>query len=284
MKGFSDVTVSNEQYKQIQEQIVITARRTLVGRKVIGVAPPAGLGVQTFTYDKLTELADAGMAFEFFESQDAPAQTRTNVPVPILQRDFKLHERDVLSSHRYGTPLDTMAINSAAYKVAYLEDTLILKGSDAPDISGLYDGAGNSETTSKDFATFGNATDKVEAAIALLTADNIEPPYNMVLNVLQATQLKASISSTGVRELPIIIDLLGGGEVIQTNAQTVATGMLLAANGRERGMFEYRLAQDFTSDLEKIAIASGGGWKGKVFVAGVPIIYDSDAICTLTNI
>ena len=285
MKGFgADATVTEEQYRQIQAAVVETARRTLIGRQIIGVAPPAGLGVQQFSFDKLTDVADADLAYKFKQSFDNVDLQRTNVNVPILQRDFKIEHRDLLSSRNSGTPLDISAARSAAYKVALLEDQLILKGHTNYSIEGLYDGAGNAEATSKDFATFGNPTDKIELAKTVLQADDIMGPYHLVLNPAQKIQLEASLSSTGVRELPTIEALLEGGMIFSSNTQTAATGMMLSAEGQSRGQFEYKLSSDFDTAIELIPLTKDGGLEGKVYVAGVPVIKDANAICTLTNI
>jgi uncharacterized linocin/CFP29 family protein len=293
MNTFKDAIVTTEQYKFIKQGIVNAARMSLSARNLIGIRrPPLGLGVQTFSHDELTEMGTAMLSYNFVEQLEGTNLTRTNTNIPIHQEDFFIGERDLLASQRTGVPLPTQAVDVATYSVAKSENELILVGSTAgspgPAVNGLYNSAGNDFSTTADFATFGKPTTAVEGAMALLLADNIEPPYHLVLNPTQYAQLKGSISSTGIHEMPIVQDMLndmgGGGQVWTSSHMAAGTGMMLPVNGAQKGFFEYVLAHDLDSVLSRKSIADQGGLKGKVFVAGVPIIYDSNAICKLSVI
>ena len=293
MNTFQDAIVTTEQYRVIKEGIVVAARMTMNARNLIGVRrPPLGLGTQTFSYDTLTEMGTAMLSYNFVEQLDATNLTRSSVNIPIHQEDFFIQERDLLASQKSGVPLPTQGVDAATYTVAKSENELILKGSTAgapgPAINGLYNSAGNDFSTTADFDTFGKPSTAVEGGMALLMADNIDPPYHLVLNPTQYAQLKGSISSTGIHELPIVLDMLndmgGGGRVWTSSHMTAGTGMMLPVNGAQKGFFEYVLAHDLDSVLNRRSIAEQGGIKGKVFVAGVPVIYDTNAICKLSVI
>ena len=98
------------------------------------------------------------------------------------------------------------------------------------------------------------------------------------------TELQASQSSTGIREMPVVESLLGGGRIYEEPSMTAATGMLIAANGMQRGMYEYILARDLTISTKRYEEAEQGGLKGKITTVGVPVVYDTNSICSLTGI
>jgi uncharacterized linocin/CFP29 family protein len=125
----TDSPISEEQYKLLDEKVYFAARKIVVGRRLLPIYGPLGLGVQQVSHDVLTEMADAIINFVFqTESKDVINLTRTNLKVPVLSKEFEIDRRDIESSRRYGTPLDLSAAGSAAYKVAILEDDLIISG------------------------------------------------------------------------------------------------------------------------------------------------------------
>jgi uncharacterized linocin/CFP29 family protein len=281
-----DSPISEEQYKLLDSKVYAAARKILIGRQLIPFYGPLGLGVQQVSHDVLTEMADAIMSFVFqTESQDIINLTRTNLKVPVLSKEFEIDRRDIESSRRYGTPLDLSAAGSAAYKVALLEDDLIINGYAADgtnlDINGLYNAAGNDYSTTKDFGTAGNALAAVAGAMDLLMADSIFPPYNMVLNPTQFMEAKAHELSTGSGriELDVVKELIGGN-IFATPTMAAAKGMLLATPNDM--FFDLAVAQDLTTETE--ILPKTKNLYGRVFECVVPRIKDSNAICKLSSI
>ena len=277
-------TLTTEQYRQVKTEVVVAARRANVARKLMAVRGPMGLGVQQYSYDTLTELSEALKSY-IFEDRDTdnPNLTRTNVDIPILQKSFELQRRDVESSKRFGTQLNTAAATSAAYRVAYAENELALigwaKDGSTYDIDGLYEAAGNTYGGS-DFGTAGNALDAVAGGMGVLLADNIAPPYNLVLHPTQYSELAASVLSNGDREITHVKEMLGGGDIFTTPYITAGTGMMLAMP--EARFFELIVAQDLTVETETLPKTKN--IFGRVFEAVAPVVYDSNAISTLTGI
>jgi len=302
MNGFRDAITTTEQYEFIRQQIHIAARAKLWARDLIGVKrPPLGWGKSVFRYDVASEFSTAQIAYGLVEQLDQPKLTRTSVDIPVIQHGFDLDDRDVAASMTAGQSLQSNAVEKASRKVAELENALILVGTTAgapgPAINGLYNSAGNDFSTTADFGTFGKPTVAVEGAMNLLLNDNIEPPYHMVLNPTQYAELKGSISSTGVHELPIIEDMLndGGGSggpsigpdrgrIWQSATMAASDGMLLPVDGSNLGFFELVIEKDLDVDLWNRPIADGGGLKGKVFESLIPIIYETNAICKISDI
>jgi len=277
-----------ETYMKIKEGIVKNARKHSIARQIIGVRPlNAGVGLQQWTYDTLTEVSDAQITYAFTETgEDVADFGRSHVPIPVIHKEFRIGYRDIVAAQRGGYPLQASTADSASYKVMLQENAMLLNGYSADgstyDIKGLYQSAGNSESTSKDFGTPGNAMAKVQLAITELIADDIYGPYNLVLNPTQFMELAVSVlgSGAGDREINMVRELLEGGQIYSTPFQTVDTGMLLAQPGS--GFFEAVMPVDMTVRTETLQ-KSRDEW-GQVYECIVPVIYDADAICKLTAI
>jgi len=277
-----------ETYIKIKEGIVKNARKHSIARQIIGVRPlNAGVGLQQWTYDTLTEVSDAQITYAFTETgEDVADFGRSHVPIPVIHKEFRIGYRDIVAAQRGGYPLQASTADSASYKVMLQENAMLLNGYSADgstyDINGLYQGAGNSESTAKDFGTAGNAMAKVQLAITELIADDIYGPYNLVLNPTQFMELAVSVlgSGAGDREINMVRELLEGGQIYSTPFQTVDTGMLLAQPGS--GFFEAVMPVDMTVRTETLQ-KSRDEW-GQVYECIVPVIYNANAICKLTAI
>ena len=285
----TDEPLTTEQGQYIKDKAVFAARRAFVGRKLFSTSVrKIDSGAQTFGYDTLTEISNASldMSWPGRESSDIVNLTRSTVGIPVLHKEFEINKLDLASSRMTGAPLNTSTAESAAYKVALLEDSLLILGYSADgtnyDINGLYNAAGNSEATALDWGTAANIVTSINNTIALLLADNIMPPYNLTLNPTQYTQARVLISNTAVSYLQWITESLQGGSVYVTPAITAGTGMMTKAN--PDGMFEYVMAEDLTTETEILSKKQGNNLFGRVYVRGLPVVYDSNAVCKMTSI
>ena len=289
--GTVDNTLTTEQGQYIAAQAKEAARRVFQGRKLFASAVrKIDSGAQTYGYDTLTH--GNGAAFDYTypgkQSLDAVNLTRSTVAIPNIHKEFHISKLDLASSRMTGTPLNTTQAESAAYKVAYAEDSMLINGwsqdGTTYEVSGLYQAAGNSEASSLDWAgnTYANIVTSINATKALLRADNILPPYNLVIHPDQATQADTLISSTAVSYRDWIERQLEGGAVYVTPAITAGTGLMCAAN--PNGAFEYVVAEDISTVTETESVKDGEGLFGRVYVRALPVVYDSNAICKMTTI
>jgi uncharacterized linocin/CFP29 family protein len=257
----------------------------MVGRKLLPIFGPLGEGVVTYGYDTLTEVADAriDVGWPGAESMDIVNLARSTVAIPNIHKEFEINKLDLSASRLTGQPLNTSVVESASYKVGYMEDALIILGWSRDgtnyDINGLYKAAGNSVTGAGGWNTGANIVTDINAAIAELLTDNIYPPYNVTLHPDQYAETLALISSTAVSYLDWIKSVIQG-EVHVTPAIAATTGMMTKAN--PEGMFEYVLAEDLTVATE--TLAKSANLFGKVYIRGLPVVYDSNAICTMATI
>jgi uncharacterized linocin/CFP29 family protein len=284
-----DEVLTTEQGRYINEQAVEAARRKFKGRLVFGSAiRKIDASTQAYGYDTLTHGGAAAFDWTYPGkiSIDAPSKARTTVPIPNIHKEFQINKLDLASSRvGNGSPLNVTQADSAAYKVATLEDTLLLLGYTADgtnyDINGLYNAAGNSEGSSLDYGTSANIITSVNAAKALLHADNYEEPFNMVLHPDQFDQLSANIANTAITYKQWVENAIGG-QIVFSAAMTAGTGLMVTAN--PAGAFEYVVAEDVTTETEQETVKEGSGLFGRVYVRGIPVVYDANAICKLTTI
>jgi uncharacterized linocin/CFP29 family protein len=283
-----DEPLTTEQGAYIKQQAVFAARRAFVARKLFGTAiRKIDMGAQTFGYDTLTEASDAAIDYKWpgRESQDIVNLERTTVGIPVLHKEFEINKLDLASSQLTGAPLNTTTAESAAYKVSLLEDSLLILGYAADgtnyDINGLYNAAGNTYGG----ATWGTGTNiplSINNAKSALMTDNIMPPYNLTLHPDQYTESLVFVANTAVSYSQWITESLGGGSIYVTPAITAGTAMMTKAN--PDGMFEYVMAEDLTTETEITSVQSGQNLFGRVYVRGLPVVYDSNSICTITGI
>lgn len=289
MKGFQELTGRNvdlteEQYKYIEKKLITAVRKKRIARELYGTSlGPIGFGKSRYDYDVMTDQSDAIMSMIIEEHEDAVNFTRTAVDIPILQKGFFLDARKLEASKSEGVPLNISNGNSSAYKVGQKEEALLLQGwardGTTYDISGFYQGAGLTEATAKDFGTAGLAIDKAVLTEALFTAQDIDGPYDWVLNPTQYAQLSlytANHSRSNRTEVEEII----GGKIYKSTAITAGTG-LAVASGRGGELYELVIAQDFiTKNWPR-------GVQGINFIAYealVPIIYNSYCAAKMTGI
>ena len=284
-----DEPLTTEQGQYIKDRAVFAARRTFMGRKLFGTSlRKIDSGSQTFCYDTQTEVANAAIDFNWpgRENQDIVNLARTTVGIPNLHKEFEINKLDLASSRTIGTTLNTSTAESAVYKVGLLEDTLLILGYAADgtnyDINGLYNAAGNSEATSLDWGTAANIVTSVNNTIALLLADNILPPYNLTINPTQAVQAEVLIGTTAVSYTDWIEKRLRDGTIYITPGITAGIGMMTKVE--PSGMFEYVLAEDLTTETEVLDIQHGNNLFGRVYVRGLPVVYDANAISQMTTI
>lgn len=283
-----DEPLTTEQGAFIKQRAVFAARRAFVARKLFGTAiRKIDVGSQTFGYDTLTEVSNAALDFQWpgRETQDIVNLARTTVGIPNLHKEFEINKLDLAASNQTGTPINTSTAESAAYKVALLEDTLLILGYAADgttyDINGLYNAAGNTFAGAT-WATGTNVPLSINGVIAVLLTDNIMPPYNLTLHPDQYVETRVLIANTAVSYLQWITESLGGGSVYVTPTITAGTGMMTKAN--PDGMFEYVMAEDITTETEILSKQLGNNLFGRIYARGLPVVYDSNAIGTITGI
>lgn len=277
--------------KKVDETLIDPLRRTLIGRRVVPVLPPAGFGVSAVEWSKITEMSAGMVSYAFSDTTDSLGATPTTSKIPVYWKDYTMDRRAYEGYMVKGANIDASAAQSAAYVAAYAEDEAILKGVSRDgsnyDIDGLYVGAGNDYSVSSDFGTSGVATTALAGAYALLAEDNVpvgdQVPYNMLLNNTSYMDLLAVRNANGVREMPEIKEMLNGGSIIASSVFESTEGIVLPASESLSAFVDFYLASDWKTehgmDSEH---PDTGDLSGRVYSAGILRIKHDVAICKLS--
>lgn len=285
--------------RAIDQEMILPLRQQLIGRKLVAENPRVrGTGVYNVEIRTMGEVSAAYASFELPRAdttRDVVKVTRSTMNVPVLQKNFEVPRMDFEAFKNAGVAIDTASALSAAYQVGVLEDKLIFYGW-APDgtnyvTSGLYTLANNDYSTSKDFATFGNATTAVGGALALIEADNcLADAYNLILNPVQANELRVSMSTTIGKELDIIKGLINGGnesgpgKIFSTPNITAGTGMLVPVDP-SRKFIELYVPQDIRTVLGTDSrLDETSPIYGSVYELVLPHVKYTDAIAKISAI
>lgn len=278
--------------RSLDKKLVDPLRMVLVGRQIVPVTAPVGMGKSNVEWDTVTDMSDGLVSYAFYDgNEDELGLARTNQKIPFYWKDFKIDRGAYEAFKSEGKALDAANAIGAGYKAAKVEDAAIIIGvtNDGTnyDMNGLYKGAGSSYTTSKDFGTAGNPTLAVAGGFTQLEDANVPTniPMNLVLNPTQRNELRGLRSTNGVREEPEILEMLNGGKIFSTSAMTAGTGMLLPAAQVAEPFFDFYLRVDWRTELGKDSKhPDTGPIYGRVFSGGTLRVKQSTAICTLTQI
>lgn len=273
-------------------------RQKLSGRKLFGKVINLDKGTYNVDYHTLTDMGDAEASYGLPSGgqRDEALVSVTNVQVPNIYKAYQIPRAVFDSFKAKGTSMDTAMMLSAAYKVGKLEDDFLIQGYD-PDgdstyeIEGLYQGADNTDSTSADFGTYGNAVSEVAVGLGLIAADDaLTTNYNLVLNPTQWAELIGSVDA-GDYELQAVLGQLnamvpGGprGEVMWSNDITAGTGMLSPVDTAGEHM-DLIIALEMKNHLSPDPYwGEEGDLYGHVIERLIPRIHHATAICTLTGI
>ena len=275
------VTLTEQDYKYLDEAVYWPPRQYLIGRQLARTFGPLGEGKLTVEWHKISEVGAAQMfrGQKVTLSEDIIDKTVASLDIPAIARGFRIPRRSVESSRTSGTPLDVASAKSASYRVSLLEDTLVLKSYGG--INGLYDSATNDYSTAKHWSTAANILPSIAGAIALLKADGIVPPYNLVVNDTQYEELFELVGTTSEYYFDVVKRRIGG-QIFQTPVLSAATAMLLAMP--DAGFFDLPLGVDIHAEVEELPLNEFKDLYGVVWEAITPRIRDANAICKLSDI
>ena len=284
-----DEPLTAEQGLFVLPSMLAIARREFKGRQLFGadllkIAPET----QTFSYDVLTEVSDARIDSRYpgAETLDIINVGRTPVNIPNLHKEAVILKADLDSARMSGAPLDTTTIDSMTYKVGYLEDKMLLIGTAITDgvaIKGLYNQAvasGNKDDTDYDWATPADIITSINALIVLMQADHILGPYDLTIGTESDGYLSVSYGTGGMTYLDWVLKRIGG-RIFLTEAMAIGTALLSKPG---IGAFKYVIAEDLGVKTELQSIREGEGLFAKVYVRGLPVVFDANALGALTDI
>ena len=167
--GREDAPFGASVWEQLDGALIAAAKSELVGRRLLHIEGPYGLGL------KMVPVEDAVIA------EGAPeVVASTSIPLALIRNTFTLGARDLASHERDGVALDLANVAQAAMACAMLEDDLIFNGSKGLNARGLLNVAGNKVKLST-WAKVGDAADDIIKALTVLDDNGFHGPYTLAL-------------------------------------------------------------------------------------------------------
>lgn len=235
--------LSEKQQSTLLEAVIREARRTLTGRKVLGIFGPLGSGVDTVDFEEYGPDRDAEI--NFLGSHDAEpieGASQTALRIPILYKDFVLHWRDIELSKKLGSPLDASRAIRAAHFVADREDSLIFAGDDKLKIHGLMNCVGRNKVKRGNWEKYGVVYQNVVQAIELLLSQNHHRPFALAVSAHDYARFVQQREGQFAPEVTALQQLCDDGVV---TSPVIPEGRAVLVSTGEQNL-DLAVAEDFT--------------------------------------
>jgi len=223
--------LNENEWTRIDEAVVTTARRMLVGRKVIEVLGPLGSGVYSIPYSVFSGKSATGIDMVGEEDSFVVEPTsRATINLPMLYKDFKIMWRDVEADRHLGLPLDVSTAAVASNYVAVQEDNLIFNGNKGLGHDGLFSTKGRQVVKIGNWDETGTALGDVVKAVGALSEAGHYGPYAMVVSPILFGRMVRMYGNTGMLELDQVKAIISGG-VYYSNVITGSKAVIVATGG-----------------------------------------------------
>jgi uncharacterized linocin/CFP29 family protein len=235
--------LTDEQFEFLQQEVVREARRTLVGRRLLGIYGPLGAGLESVAVEQYGPDEDAEIEF-LSRTDPTPIQGANEVilRVPILYKDFVLHWRDVAFSKKLGAPLDASRAIRAAHAVADREDALLFNGDARLGIEGLLNARGRKTVARSDWGKYGSAYRDVVRATEVLLESNHHRPFALAVSAQDYARLVQQLEGQFAPEIDSIVRLCDDG--VYTSPTIPQGKAVLLSTGDQN--FDVAVTEDLT--------------------------------------
>lgn len=230
--------LSSELWDKIDDTVVKTASRLLVGRRFIHLYGPLGADVLSVQVDDLTkrgEMLEDGALMR--------TGYRTYQELPLLYSDATLFWRDLENSLNRGLPVDLSSVAEATAQCAKKEDELIFFGSKALGYEGLFTVEGSTHLKRSDWKTGENPFSDVAKGVETLTEKGIWGKLSLVLSPDLYTQLQRIQPGTGKMEIERVSSLVDGN-IFRTPVLGANKAILVSADTQ---YMDLAVGQDLTA-------------------------------------
>lgn len=200
------------QWSELLAQVVGEARRTLIGRRFIGLWGPLGGGIESVGLESYGPDQDGEIELVGKEDPEPIEALRdTYLRVPVLYKDFVLHWRDLDFASKLGAPLDASRAVRAAHFVADREDQLIFNGEPRLGLEGLLCATGRNTVKRSDWGEYGAAYRDIVAAQDQLLKHNHHHPFALALSAQDYARLVRAREGQFAPEIDAIQRLCADG-------------------------------------------------------------------------
>ena len=222
--GREDAPIESETWKVLDEIMVEAAKSILIGRRLLHVEGPYGLGLKSVPLRD--DKAEGGLI------------TGNFVPLILIHRTFVLSKRDLAASERENMPIDIGPVASVAIETALQEDSIIFNG--IPGVKGLLTAEGSGKFKLSPWDSIGKAVEDVISAVTILDKAGFHGPYTLALSPSRYNLLFRRYPQGGT-ELEYLRDLVTDGIF---KLPILDNGGVLIAAGRQYASIV--LGQDMT--------------------------------------
>lgn len=219
--------ISSEAWKQIEEEVTRTFKRSVAGRRVVDVKEPGGV--------KLSAVGTGHQRTIESPPADVQARLRDVKALVELTVPFELSREAIDDVERGADDSDWQPAKDAATQLAYAEDRAIFDGFPSAGIVGVREGTSNIKIALPgDVAGYPKA---IGDALEQLRLVGVDGPYSVVLGADAYT----SLTEGRVEGYPILehIQRIVSGEILW--APGISGGVVLSTRG---GDYELHLGQD----------------------------------------
>jgi uncharacterized linocin/CFP29 family protein len=211
-----DAPFGSDVWEALDEAMIEAANGLLVGRRILDLEGPYGLGMKSVSLED--ETTESGLI---------AAET---LPMVFIYEEFDLGTRDLANFEREGITLDRSPVAAAAVAAAKREDDLIFHGSEKLGVSGLLTVGDASSVALSDWDAVGAAIDDLIEAVTALDKAGFHGPYTLALaparynrlfrryergNQTEIEHMRALVTD-GIYKAPILPD---GGVLVATGRQ-----------------------------------------------------------------
>ncbi len=278
--------------REIDDRLVNPLRKVLKGRRLVYSTDPQGFGITNVSWGKIVEMSGGMVSYSFTSgNKDQIDSSLENSAIPVYWKDYEIDRRTYEGWLRKGLDFDAANAIAAGYVAAKVEDSAIINGvtNDGSnyDLKGLYQGAGNDYSTSTVIGTFGSITTAIAGALNLMDDDDVPVdslPWNFAVSSAVWYKIMKVRNANGQRELPDLIDMLNGGELMSVGTTLAAGQGVLAPDSSVGEPFvDFYLTSDFQTDPKAPEYQQTGNVGGRVYSAGVLRIKQDAALCKVSN-
>lgn len=186
----ANATLRKDEWLLLDQQILKVARpRLRLWNDLNAASPyniPNGMGVMAIQHQTQSDVSDAIISMDALRrsDRDRPHYDLTNIPCPIISKDFSFGLRELMASRRGGSPLDTSMAELCGRKVADAVENLVLGTTTITHSAGTAYGNG----TVQGYTSYSNRltyTLTSPATAGWIPADLVDQVLAMILTLTQ---------------------------------------------------------------------------------------------------
>lgn len=249
--------LKEEQWEKIDSVVIESAKKRLIGRKIINITGPLGAGAIFIPKPMMGSITANEIEIEKSEILN----------IDMIRKDFKLKWRDIEMAEQYNMPLEMGPVAAAAAICAQQEDEMIFNA--------LINAKGVNSLEAQAWTASGNAFQNVVSAIEKLSSEGFYGPYAMAVSPALYAMMHRVYQGSGVLEISMVKELVTDG-VFQSHVLKSSEAILLAT-GREN--FDLVIGQDL---ITAYLGPEGMDHTFMVFETAVLRIKRSKAICVFS--